>query len=209
MIIDLHTHTSVGSYDSNVPINELIARSKKAGIDGVVFTEHDRFWDPEQVEKTARDYNFPCFGGAEVDTEEGHILVFGIKEYKFGMHHASKIREFADQLGGFMILSHPYRRWFYYGNDIPGTVERVWQHPVFKIVDTVETMNGRGNERQTGFSIELGNRLGWQGTGGSDAHMLHEVATCATEFEKNNRSVEELVQELKAGRYRPVDVRKK
>lgn len=209
MIIDLHTHTSTGSYDSSISPAELISRSRQAGLDGICLTEHDRFWDQEQVEKLAQEHDFRVFGGAEVDTDEGHVLVFGIKEYQIGMHRVARIREIADRVGGFLVLSHPYRRWFYYGNDTDGTVERVFGNPVFDMVDTVESMNGRGMERQNKFSIDLADRLGRYGTGGSDAHASGEIGTCATEFENEVNTIEELVVELKAGRYRPVDLRRK
>ena len=160
MIIDLHTHTRPGSYDSSLNIVDLISRARRAGIDGICFTEHDRFWNLDEVAKLEREYDFPIFPGSEIDTEEGHIIVLGPTEYRFGMHRAAFIRELLDREGGVMILSHPYRRWFYYGSDIDSSVERVFENPVFKLVDTVESMNGRGNERQNSFSIELGRKLG-------------------------------------------------
>ena len=45
--------------------------------------------------------------------------------------------------------------------------------------------------------------------GGSDAHELKEIPSCATYFEKNIRNLEEMIQELKAGRYKAVDLREK
>ena len=45
MRIDLHTHTSALSFDSNIAPQELVRLAKKRGLDGLVLTEHDRIWD--------------------------------------------------------------------------------------------------------------------------------------------------------------------
>ena len=38
MLIDLHTHTRALSWDSDLDLDELIERSRKAGLDGVCLT---------------------------------------------------------------------------------------------------------------------------------------------------------------------------
>jgi len=43
----------------------------------------------------------------------------------------------------------------------------------------------------------------------SDAHELKDIPSYATCFERKVRNLEELIQELKAGRYKPVDLRTK
>jgi predicted metal-dependent phosphoesterase TrpH len=207
MIIDLHTHTTNGSYDSTLSPQELIERAKRAGIDGICLTEHDHFWKAEETIRLGRENDFLVFPGAEIDTEEGHVVILGPTEYRFGMHRTKFIRELLDREGGFMILTHPYRRVYYMGDDATQAAERHSQRDVFKIVDTIEVYNGRGMDRQNRFSIELGKKLGWQGTGGSDAHEPQDIPTYATKFENDIRNLEELVQELKAGRYQPVDLR--
>ena len=53
----------------------------------------------------------------------------------------------------------------------------------------------------------LEDRYGYQAYGGSDSHLVSFVGICATEFEAEIRSIEDLVRELKGGRYRPVDFR--
>jgi hypothetical protein len=45
-----------------------------------------------------------------------------------------------------------------------------------------------------------------RGTAGSDAHARIDIGRCATEFERDVHSVEELIEELQAGRFRPVDL---
>ena len=107
-----------------------------------------------------------------------------------------------------MILAHPFRRRFYEHDNIEKKVDQFLQDPVLKMVDTIETMNGRGKDRQNQFSMALGEKLGWQGIGGSDAHYARNIPSCATRFQKKIRNIDELIEELKAGRYQPVDLRR-
>ena len=41
---------------------------------------------------------------------------------------------------------------------------------------------------------------------GSDAHARTDIATCATRFERDISTIEELIAELKAGRFQAVDL---
>ena len=78
MIIDLHTHTLVGSDDSYIDIDELVERAKKSGLDGVCVTDHDWFWRQSTIERLCRELDFLILPGVEMNTEDGHLLVFGL-----------------------------------------------------------------------------------------------------------------------------------
>ncbi|MBI3040474.1 MAG: metal-dependent phosphoesterase, partial [Chloroflexi bacterium] len=70
-----------------------------------------------------------------------------------------------------------------------------------------EVFNGRASERENKFSQELCRRLNLNGVGGSDAHSTSNIPSCATFFERKISNVEQLIAELKAGRFRAVDLR--
>jgi predicted metal-dependent phosphoesterase TrpH len=207
LIIDLHTHTLVGSDDSYLDIDELVERAKKTGLDGVCVTDHEWFWEQSTIERFRRELDFLILPGIEMNTEDGHLLVFGLERYVFGMHHTDFLKKELDAAGGVMILAHPYRRNMYYGEEIEESVERYSKRHVFDLVDIIETHNGRATEKQSHFSHLLSQRLNLKGTGGSDAHQLSDIPSCATSFERHISSVRELILELKAGRFRPVDLR--
>ena len=209
MLIDLHAHTYPNSDDSFLSPSELIINAKRAGLDGVCFTDHDWYWDHEAVAWLAKQHNFLVIPGVETNTEDGHVLAFGIDKFQFGMHRISFLREMIDKKGGFMILAHPFRRHFYSNDDIDESVDNFLKNPLFNYIDTIEILNGKATERQNQFSKALGKRLGWKGVGGSDAHELTEIPSCATYFERKVRNLDEMIRELKAGRYKPVDLRKK
>jgi hypothetical protein len=47
--------------------------------------------------------------------------------------------------------------------------------------------------------------VGGRGIGGSDAHSEHGLGCCATEFERAVRTERELIEELRAGRFRAIN----
>ena len=207
MLIDLHTHTLPWSDDSNLYPAELIHKAKQAGLDAICLTEHDWFWNKEAIAKLSQEHEFLVLPGAEISTDDGHILVFGVEQYSFGMHHAEYLKRIVDEAGGVMIMTHPYRRQFYSYGDLNAAVEQYCQQPIFHLLDTIEVLNGRGSERQNEFSQKLQRRLNLRGVGGSDAHQLSDIPTSATHFEREIHNVEELIAELKAGRFRAVNLR--
>ena len=214
MLIDLHTHTSPQSEDSSLSPDELIINSRRAGLDGICFTDHDRFWDHEEVAALGRKYDFLVLPGIEITTEEAHLLVFGLTEYVFGMHHTSFVRQLVDEAGGFIIVAHPYRR-HYLLNDGPEserylpTLTRACESPLYDMVDAIEVLNGRGAENENAFSQHIARRLNKPGVGASDAHEVEDIGRCATHFERRVNSLRELITGLKAGRFAPVDLRKR
>jgi predicted metal-dependent phosphoesterase TrpH len=207
MLIDLHAHTYPYSDDSHLNPEELIERAKRAGLDGICFTEHDWHWKDEDVARLSREHGFPIFHGMEISSDEGHLLVFGLSEYKFGMHHASFVRGLVDDVGGVMILAHPFRRQVKYHPDPDQIMGPACDNPIFDLVDAVETLNGRSLEKENSFAIDVCRRVGLRGVGGSDAHSSDDVPSCATQFERRISSLEELIAEIKAGRFTAVDLR--
>ena len=203
MIIDLHTHTYPKSPDSLLAPEVLFERAREAGLDGICLTEHDDFWDPEILEEWSRRYGLLILPGCEVNTEEGHLLVYGLDRYVFGMHKAPFVRELVDKERGAIVVSHPYRRRFRPSEGDTLAAKSSGER-VFGLADTIEVLNGRGSKVENGFSRALGRHLGTPGTGASDAHREEDVGTYATEFSRPVRCLGDLVEELRAGRFRAV-----
>ena len=209
MIIDIHTHTYPTSIDSQLSAEELIKESKRLGLDGICITDHDGFWDHEEVFELSREHDYLVLPGCEVTTEEGHLLVYGLSKYIFGMHRASVVKQMVDEAGGVMVVAHPYRRVYRENADKDDAsydemLDRAARNEVFGKVNAVEVLNSRGSEQENAFSLEIARRFGLKGTGASDAHKLADIGTFATEFERPIRCLEEFIQEIKAGRFSPV-----
>jgi predicted metal-dependent phosphoesterase TrpH len=212
MIIDIHTHTYPTSDDSILTPEELITKAKRIGLDGVCITDHDRFWDPKDIRALSRKYDYLVLPGCEVTTEEGHMLVYGLQEYIFGMHKASYVRELVDDAGGAMVVAHPYRR--FYRKQAHTSEEayremldRACRNKVFGFIDAVEIFNGRGSDEENHFASDIAERFGLSATGASDAHNLEQIGTYATRFQESVRDLDDFITELKAGRFSPYSLR--
>jgi predicted metal-dependent phosphoesterase TrpH len=208
MLIDLHTHTYPLSYDSDLSPDDLIIAAKSAGLDGICLTEHDAFWSEAEVEALRVKHQFPIFAGAELNTEEEHLIVFGLKQWLIGMSHADFVIEKVREFKGAVVIAHPFRRKILHGYDDPASerykqeLDKACKNPLFSKVDAIEIQNAHGNERENGFSTELACRLKQHTTGGTDAHEAADIGHAATYFEREIQSIDELIIELKAGRFR-------
>lgn len=212
-MIDLHTHTYPKSDDSFLTPEELVQQAKIVGLDGVCLTEHDAFWDAAALQALSRQYNLLVIPGCEVTTDEGHFLAFGLERYVFGMHKLSFLRQMVDQVGGIVIAAHPYRRRYLQEEGRwPDGYSRMLAHACqdqsFAHCHGVEALNGRGTAEENRFSTDLAVRLGKGPTGGSDSHRLGDLGTYATRFEAEINGVNDLIRELKAGRYSPAALSK-
>ena len=208
MLIDLHTHTYPLSYDSDLSPDALIIAAKSAGLDGICLTEHDAFWSEAEIEALRRKHQFPIFAGAELNTEEEHLIVFGLKQWLVGMSHAEFVINKVEEFKGAVVIAHPFRRKILRGSDDPGDerfnreLENACANPLFSRVDAIEIQNAHANEHENSFSTELARRLNQHTTGGTDAHEAADIGHAATYFEREIKSLDELIIELKAGRFR-------
>lgn len=211
-MIDLHVHTYPKSDDSFMGVDDLIQAAKAAGLDGVCLTEHDAFWDMDDVNALSRRHDFLVLPGSEINTDTGHALVFGLQRYVFGLHKPTFLRVAAAEEGAVVIAAHPYRRRFL---EEPAEnpearremLERAGRDGFFEFCDAIETVNGRGTVMQNGFSRDLGELLGAKMTGGSDAHRLEQLGTAATRFQRPITGLDDLITELRAGRFKAVELR--
>ena len=213
-LFDLHVHTVRGSSDSSLTPQELIKSARAIGLDGVCLTEHSGGWELQELEREFADAGIRVFGGLEVDTDMGHILVLGLHRYVAGINKAAELRKVADEAGGVMISAHPFRNLFnrppynanlLFGNSgpFPTSPADAAQHPLFRIVDAVEAANGSNTERENLFALDVANHLGLTSTGGSDAHSTHGLGNCVTDVDGDVRSEADLIEALKAGACSP------
>ncbi len=210
-LIDLHCHTSPLSHDSALTPDDLVDAAKQAGLDGICLTEHDFFWDIDKASDLANRHEFLVISGNEVNTEYGHILVFGLERFVYGMHRLHDLSRMVREASGAMVFAHPYRR------QLPFELrnEGDWSEPLTRAlaneahdhVDAIESYNGRGSARENEFAREICRRASRPATAGSDAHQRSDVGVCATEFDRKIDGLADLIQELRAGRCRPVIMR--
>lgn len=210
MLIDLHTHTKPGSPDSFLHPDELIERSKQAGLDAVVLSEHDVTWDPAAVQALARRHDFRIIPGLEVTTDGGHILVYGVHEFAHFMAKAGALADHVHRVSGAMVAAHPYRGHAPYNWRDAAEHERslasAIAHPAYQRVHAVEVLNGHGTLLENEFSERVAAALGRPGTAGTDSHQTSDIGKAATYFEGDIRDEHDLVREILAGRCWAVDL---
>ena len=206
MIIDLHVHTNRASH-SNLDPHELIREARRVGLDGVCVTEHDTAWDSYAARELAQEYKFLFLRGIEVSTDMGHVLVFGLHEYLPGIHKMERMKSIVDDLGGVMIMAHPFRGFAREFNTAGGPGPEPFQEacgrPFLQFVDGLEVMNGATEDSDNLLAVDVARESGLSATGGSDAHSRLGLGCCVTIFDGKIECEEDLIRELKGGRCRP------
>jgi hypothetical protein len=210
VILDLHLH-SERSDDSRAPVEQylkMIQRKRaERPLDGIVLTEHRQFDLRRDFRDLEDRYGLLILNAAEVETDYGHVLVYGVNAEMLARFDFGDVRLPAQEvitevarLGGVALPCHP-------GRPNVGLLAHYEDKPPLEGVVAVEALNGgsrRGEDERVQALID---RFGYRAFGGSDAHLVSFVGICATEFDTDIRSMDDLVRELKAGSYRPVDHR--
>ena len=206
-IVDMHVHTTRGASDSNLQPEELAEEALRLGLTGVHLSEHDRLWDASELERYRQKHGLFVANGMEVSTDLGHILTLGLDRYVPGIRRAEELRRVAREVGGYMIVAHPFRHFFdpahfrrMGGEPFNLTPEQAARLPVFEVVDAVEALNGCNTLQENLFALRVAQVLGKPVTGGSDAHSNQGIGIYVTVFERELESEEQMLEELHAGR---------
>jgi predicted metal-dependent phosphoesterase TrpH len=212
MILDLHLHSEL-SDDSRAPVEaylKLLGRKRdERPLDGIVLTEHRQFDLGRDYRALEDAYGFRILTAAEVETDYGHVLVYGVNADILARFDFTDVRLPAQELvsevarlGGIALPCHP-------GRPNVGLCAHYETKPPLEGVVAVEALNGGSRKGEDDRVQELIARHGYAGFGGSDSHLVSFVGLCATEFEADIRTAEDLVRALASRRYRPVDFRPK
>jgi hypothetical protein len=210
LLLDLHLHSEL-SDDSRAPVEAYlkILQRKRAErpLDGFVLTEHRNFDLDADYRALEDKYGFRILRGAEVETEYGHILVYGVNADILRRFDFSNVRLSAqevisevERMGGIATPCHP-------GRVNVGLCAHYERRPPLEGVRAVESLNGGSKAAENERVQGLMQTYGYFGFGGSDSHLVSFVGVCATEFEEQIDDEEGLVAALKRGRYRAVDLR--
>lgn len=211
-LLDMHTHTVMGAYDSSLQPELLAKGAREAGLSGVVVTEHNRLWDVHKFRGFREaEVDLLLTNGMEVSTDMGHILAFGMPGIASGIPQLAKLRQAADECGGYLVVAHPFRYWFEPVHftrrglkPIEMVPEVLAKQPVFEYVDAIEVYNGANTDRENLIALEVAEWLGKPGTAGSDCHSHQGIGCACTLFERTLDTPEGLLAELHAGRFRPM-----
>ena len=205
MILDLHTH-SIKSDDGRAKVENYCQwiRSKDIPIDGFVLTEHRQHDFDSDYSGRADKHGLVILKGSEVETEYGHVLVFGVTEELTRQFDFSRIDlplamviEVCESQGAVPVPCHP-------GRPRVGMFAHTDELGIPEGVRIVEIYNGGSRDNEDQIAIDNAAELGYGGIGGSDSHIVSHIGRCATEFDRDIRSTDDLVGALNDGDYKAV-----
>ena len=198
MILDLHTH-SIKSDDGRAKVENYCQwiRSKNLPIDGFVLTEHRQFDTESDYSALADKFDLVILKASEVETEYGHVLVFGVTEKLTKVFDFASINlrlemvlETSNQHGAIAVPCHP-------GRPRVGMFAHTEELGVPAGVRIVEIYNGGSRDNEDQIAIDNASALGYLGIGGSDSHIVSHVGRCGTRFPVKIANMDELVGALK------------
>ena len=207
MILDLHAH-SIKSDDGRAKVQNYCQwiKTRNIPIDGFVLTEHRQFDDESDYSDLAEKHGITILKGAEVETEYGHVLVFGVtpelqEAFDFGNIHLPLAQVIAacNAHGAVAVPCHP-------GRKRVGMAAHLDEFGVPEGVDIVEVFNGGSRGDEDAVAQQLADAQNYRGIGGSDAHIVSHIGRCATKFPNPIHSEQELVAALKAGDFKALKI---
>ena len=208
MILDLHAH-SIKSDDGRAKVENYCQwiKSKGLPIDGFVLTEHRQFDLESDYSDLASKFGLVILKGSEVETEYGHVLVFGVtedlmREFDFTSIHLplEMVIKTCERHGAVAAPCHP-------GRPRVGMFAHTEDYGIPKGVRIVEIYNGGSRENEDQIAIDNAKELGYQGIGGSDSHIVSHVGRCATRFSATIGDINDLVNALNSGQFEAVSLK--
>jgi len=208
VLLDLHTH-SIKSDDGRAKVKNYCQwiKAKNLEIDGFVLTEHRQFDDESDYSALAEKFGITILKGSEVETEYGHVLVFGVTSalqnaFDFTSTHLAiaEVLEQSKLHGAIAIPCHP-------GRPRVGMFAHTDQLGVPDGVEIVEIYNGGSRDQEDQIAIDNAIKLGYKGIGGSDSHIVSHIGRCATRFESKISSMDDLVAALKSDNFEAISLK--
>ncbi|MEX2207618.1 MAG: PHP-associated domain-containing protein [Myxococcota bacterium] len=200
MILDLHNH-SIMSDDGRAKVDNYCQwiRKRELALDGFVLTEHRQFDAVSDYRKLEDEYGILILKASEVETDYGHVLVFGVNDDMLAAYDFTRIdlplevvlRE-TERCGGVAVPCHP-------GRPRVGLCAHFETQGPVEGVSVIETLNGGSRGEEDAAALALAEARGYRGIGGSDAHIVSQIARCVTRFPNEIRDADGLVAALRAG----------
>jgi len=201
---DIHLHTDYYSGCSVISPEQLIQRAIEMRLDGIAITEHGIRWPDakfDELRRLAEPHGLILINGQEVHTSsprnglEGEFLVFGVRKSLGADFSAKELVQIVHGEGGILIAAHPYKWSRLGGERYYGAGDRIYELEL----DAIELYHPHHDAASLTKVRQAMKKLGLPGTGGSDAHQLHDIGCCVTLFKNKVSCEEEYIGEIRAG----------
>lgn len=202
MILDLHNH-SVKSDDARARVDNYCRwiRSRRLCLDGFVLTEHRQFDADSDYRRLEDEFGLCILKGAEVETDYGHVLLFGVNEDLVASFDFARVDlpietvlGSSERCGAIAVPCHP-------GRARVGMSAHVEKRGSVDGVRIVEVENGGSRGDEDARAKAFAKTFGYAGIGGSDSHIVSHIGRCATRFPREIRDEEDLADALRGGHF--------
>jgi 3',5'-nucleoside bisphosphate phosphatase len=195
MLLEMHCHSSRFSKCSQIEPAALVKQVSKKGLQGVIITEHHYLWKEEEIKalriEAELDENFLIMSGQEVETDFGHVLVFGPDvtiENRISLEDLRKSFP-----GAALVWAHPFRN----GN-LPDEKKLL-----NSMLDAVEIFSMNQSPKENYLGLKAWHKYKFTAIGGSDAHAENMAGVYPTQFDHPVLNMPDLVAEIKKSRCKP------
>ena len=210
---ETHLHTNIVSACSGFSPEEIVARYRKLGYQGVFVTDHflngnttvpqnlpwkervARFCDGYRAVKACAKGALDVFFGLEYSYKGTDFLVYGLNEewlfdhYEIMRMPPNEFCLFARGEGGLVVQAHPMREDFYIDHI------RLFPH----VVDGFETVNACRDDKTNLLADQFASVYGLIKTGGSDIHCAVQTHLAGMEFEEKLTDEHDYAARLRRG----------
>ncbi len=195
MKIDLHVHSSERSACSIASEKDHIQAAIRFGLDGLVFTDHDKIMPQKHLIELNKKYNpFKIYSGVEITIKEKgeDLLVIGLNNRLLEEKDWSyeELYRYVKEHNGFIILAHPYRYKDYVNIDIEKYIPDA--------IEIHSTNICRNDEERI---KKLAERLNTRVVNNSDGHNSKHVGIYYNVLDHTPKDDCDLVKLLKEGKY--------
>ncbi len=194
MLIDIHLHSFRHSACSTADPVDLVLGAVGRNLQGMVLTDHHYLWSKKELDALRAESgigpHFLLLAGQEVQTDIGHVLVFGAGRTIKTKRKLSDLRRLFP--GAALVWAHPFR------GHIP-TPEELLNPDL----DAVEILNTNHTPKEHYLALDLWHRYRFTAVAGSDAHESRLAGVFPTAFDHPMKTIRELAGEIRAGRCRP------
>lgn len=195
MLLEIHCHSSKHSPCSSISPLDLVKQARAKALQGIVITEHHYLWSDEELRalrtEAEVENHFLILAGQEVETDLGHLLVYGApRSIKAGLRVA-EIRNRHPEAA--LVLAHPYRRGREVGSELLLRPD----------LDGIEIFSGNHTVRENCRGLSDWHRFKFTAIGGTDTHAGGLGDLYPTQFDHPVKDIGGVAAEIRAGRCRP------
>jgi hypothetical protein len=195
MLLEMHVHTSAHSSCSSLNPVTLIKQTVLKGLQGVIITDHHYLWSETELAELKKraevNENFIILSGQEVETDIGHVLVYGAERSIKDKISLSRLREkYPDSA---LVWAHPFRN-----GSMPS--KGMFFNP---IIDAIEIFSSNHTQKENYYGLKFWHDYKFTAVCGSDAHNTERIGILPAQFDHPVSNITEVIIEIKAGRVRP------